>query len=100
MQKPLKNYAFIDSQNLNLGVKDQGWQLDFQRFRVFLKEKFGVAIAYLFLGYLPEHDKLYKALKRYDYRLVFKPVIKSKKHDVKGNIDAELVLQVMIDYEQ
>jgi hypothetical protein len=48
MQKPLKNYAFIDSQNLNLGVKDQGWQLDFQRFRVFLKEKFGVAKAYLF----------------------------------------------------
>ena len=33
------NYAFIDSQNLNLGVKSQGWVLDFTRFRIFLKYK-------------------------------------------------------------
>ncbi len=32
-------YAFIDSQNLNLGIKSQGWSLDFQRFRVYLKDK-------------------------------------------------------------
>ncbi len=27
------NYAFIDSQNLNLSIRDQGWVLDFRRFR-------------------------------------------------------------------
>lgn len=59
MKKPLKNYAFIDSQNLNLGVRDQGWQLDFRRFRVYLKDKYNVVKAYLFLGYLEEHEKLY-----------------------------------------
>lgn len=32
-------YAFIDSQNLNLGVQSQGWKLDFAKFRVFLKDK-------------------------------------------------------------
>lgn len=32
-------YAFIDSQNLNLGVRDQGWRLDFARFRVYLHKK-------------------------------------------------------------
>ncbi|MBL7158947.1 hypothetical protein ISS85_00520 [Candidatus Microgenomates bacterium] len=37
-----KNYAFIDSQNLNLGVLSQGWRLDFARFRVYLKEKYKV----------------------------------------------------------
>jgi uncharacterized LabA/DUF88 family protein len=56
--------------------------------------------AYLFLGYLPENQKMYNAMKQYGYELVFKPVIKSKKHDVKGNIDAELVLQAMIDYQK
>ena len=25
------NYAFIDSQNLNLAIRDQGWTLDFKR---------------------------------------------------------------------
>ncbi|OGG45476.1 hypothetical protein A2673_02445 [Candidatus Kaiserbacteria bacterium RIFCSPHIGHO2_01_FULL_50_13] len=29
------NYAFIDSQNLNLGVRAQRWELDFARFRVY-----------------------------------------------------------------
>ncbi|MCI0697616.1 NYN domain-containing protein [candidate division KSB1 bacterium] len=100
MKKPFNNYAFIDSQNLNLGVKDQGWQLDFQRFRVYLKDKYSVAKAYLFLGHLEEYEKLYQALKSYGYELIFKPVIRSDQHDVKGNIDAELVLQAMIDYEQ
>jgi uncharacterized LabA/DUF88 family protein len=100
MRKPLENYAFIDSQNLNLGIKDQGWELDFHRFRIYLKEKYGVTKAYLFLGYLPENEKLYKTLKRYGYELVFKPVIRSRKRDVKGNIDAELVLQAMIDYRK
>lgn len=50
MPEPGGNYAFIDSQNLNLGVQDLGWQLDFKRFRVYLKEKFHVRRAYLFLG--------------------------------------------------
>ena len=36
------NYAFIDSQNLNLGIKEQGWILDFKRFRVYLREKYGI----------------------------------------------------------
>lgn len=100
MQKPLKNYAFIDSQNLNLGVIDQGWRLDFHRFRTYLRKKYGVAKAYLFLGYLEENEKMYQALKSYDYELVFKPVIRSRDHEVKGNIDAELVLQSMIDYNK
>lgn len=44
----LKNYAFIDSQNLNLSVKDQGWRLDYKRFRRYMQDKYGVAKAFLF----------------------------------------------------
>ena len=60
MKKALENYAFIDSQNLNLGIKDQGWDLDFRRFRIYLQEKYGVAKAYLFFGYMPERERLYQ----------------------------------------
>jgi len=100
MEKTLENYAFIDSQNLNLGIKDQGWELDFRRFRIYLQRKHGVVKAYLFFGYMPEHEPLYQNMRRFGYELVFKPVVRTKNNTVKGNVDAELVLQAMIDYEK
>ena len=45
MKKDRNNYAFIDSQNLNLNIRNQGWILDFARFRLYLKEKYGDAAA-------------------------------------------------------
>lgn len=96
-------YAFIDSQNLNLGVKSQGWKLDFNKFRVFLKDKYNVRKAYLFIGFIPDNSGLYDRLKRQGYFLVFKPVLQSrnynKKIKIKGNVDAELVLHAMIQYK-
>jgi hypothetical protein len=41
--KKANNYAFIDSQNLHRGIKTLGWQLDYRKFRVYLREKYGVA---------------------------------------------------------
>ena len=52
------NYAFIDSQNLNLGVRDQGWKLDFGRFRVYLKDKYQATKAFLFIGYVAGNQAL------------------------------------------
>ena len=98
MKKKQNNYAFIDSQNLNLGVRGLGWKLDFQKFRVYLREKWSVQKAYLFVGYVPENQNLYRALQEYGYLLIFKPVLK-KSDGMKGNVDAELVLQAMIDYQ-
>lgn len=95
-----KNFAFIDSQNLNLGIRSLGWKLDFEKFRRYLKEKYGVTTAYLFLGYVPANQDLYSSLQKKGYVLVFKPVIPSQNGEVKGNIDADLVLQAMIDYEK
>ena len=46
MKKKTNNYAFIDSQNLNLSIRSLGWKLDFARFRVYLKEKYGVTKAF------------------------------------------------------
>ena len=42
MIKSSNNYAFIDSQNVNLAIRDLGWRLDFARFRVYLVEHYGV----------------------------------------------------------
>jgi len=94
------NYAFIDSQNLNLGIMELGWKLDFKRFRIYLAEKYGVKKAYLFIGYIPVNQRLYQSLQKSGYELIFKPVLQSKGGYVKGNIDAELVLQAITEYKK
>lgn len=97
MKNKENNYAFIDSQNLYRGIKSQKWLLDWERFRVYLREKYGVSVAYLFIGYIPEHNDLYDGLQKAGFVLKFKPVLPNGKDGVKGNVDADLVLQAMID---
>src|SRR3989344_3786615 len=94
------NFAFIDSNNLNLGTKEIGWRLDFKKFRVYLAEKHAVTKAYLFVGYLPGNQELYRSLQEFGYVLIFKPVMRGKDGEPKGNVDAELVLQAMIDLDR
>jgi uncharacterized LabA/DUF88 family protein len=100
MKKPQNNYAFIDGQNLNLAIQHLGWRLDFRKFRVYLSEKYGVGVAYYFLGFVEGNTGLYTSLQSYGYVLILKPTIRDKEGKVKGNCDADLVLQAMIDLNE
>jgi uncharacterized LabA/DUF88 family protein len=96
-------YAFIDSQNLYLGVKSQGWKLDWRKFRQYLHNKYDVSKAYIFIGQVPGNEPLYTFLQECGYVLVFKPTLEIKdkgKFKIKGNVDAELVLHAMIQYKK
>jgi len=98
--KKNKNYAFIDSQNLNLAIQDLGWKLDYKRFRIYLKDKFLVEKAFIFIGFVEKNKDLYKFLKKSGYEIIFKPTLKyrkDRKSYTKGNVDAELVLHTMIE---
>ncbi len=92
------NYAFIDSQNLNLAIQELGWKLDFAKFRVYLKEKYGCNKAFLFIGFIEGNASLYKSLQEAGFICIFKPTLRYKDGSTKGNCDAELVLQAMIEY--
>ena len=92
------NYAFIDSQNLNLSIREQGWVLDFARFRVYLTDKYCITKAFIFIGYVPQNQPWYTNLQKDGYILVFKPTLILPNGEVKGNVDAELVLHTMIEY--
>ena len=104
------NYAFIDSQNLNLGVQKIGWKMDWKKFRQWLADKYGVTHAYMFIGYLAENENLYELMHEHGYLVALKPTTEIKPPDVpgqteaekeaakptvKGNIDADLVLYAM-----
>ena len=98
MLRKRKNFAFIDSQNINLGIRNLGWKLNWRRFRVFLAEKYHVEKAFLFVGYIPANQHLYTSLRESGYELAFRPVLPPKDGQHKGNVDADLVLRVMAEY--
>lgn len=99
-KKSDNNYAFIDGQNLHAGVESLGWKLDHKKFRDYLRTELGVKKAYMFLGFMEEYQPLYSALQEAGYILHFKPLIRTEDNVIKGNVDADLVLQAMIDIER
>ncbi|MDO8622184.1 MAG: NYN domain-containing protein [bacterium] len=97
MKPAQDNIAYIDGANLYRGVKDLGWVLDYARFRIWLREKYGVTIAYLFIGLVPKYKDLYTDLQRAGYVLVFKETTINGEGIPKGNCDADLVLRAARD---
>lgn len=132
--KPKGNYAFIDSQNLNLGVQKIGWKMDWHKFREWLRAEHNVEKAFMFIGYLPDNEALYEQMYAHGFLVVLKPTLEirqrpastdqrstsdqqsalrasgqkerpgengakkteeAEKSQVKGNIDADLVLYAM-----
>ena len=111
-RKP-NTYAFIDSQNLNLGTQRMGWKVDWRKFRQYLADEHGVTKAYMFIGYMSENEALYEYMYELGFLVVLKPTVdmnvpkevatkaENNKNDdkekpaIKGNVDAELVLYAM-----
>ena len=94
------NYAFVDSQNLNLGIQKLGWRLDYRKFRVYLAEKYGVKKAYIFIGFVALNQSLYDHLQEAGFILKFKPTIPDADGKIKGNTDADLVLRATLELHE
>lgn len=122
--KQLANYAFIDSQNLNLGTQKMGWKMDWKKFREWLRDEYNVEKAFMFIGYMPDYESLYDQLHSQGYLVVLKPTLEmfhtedsngngngngqksdgkddksEEKKTAKGNVDADLVLHVMKEFK-
>lgn len=98
MARTGKNQAFIDGVNLHKGVQSLGWKLDYVEFLRFLRERHRVETAHLFLGYLEENARMYEVLRKMGYTLTFRPTLPDHKGEVKGNCDAELILNAVKGY--
>jgi uncharacterized LabA/DUF88 family protein len=72
------------------------WKLDLARFRIYLEKKYKVSKAYYFLGYLDEaQDKLYESIQSAGFILVFREHTSLMLGKKKGNVDSDIILQVM-----
>lgn len=94
----IKNIAYIDASNLKFWVSQSDWELDYKSFRSWLRDKFWVNKAVLFMGLMPEYADLYNYLQSIWYEIIFRPTITSKEWKTKWNVDWELILQIASDF--
>lgn len=97
MSKSENNFAYIDGANLHKGVENLGWRLDYKRFRIWLKDKYKVSQAYIFIGLVPKYKDIYTSLQEAGFTLVFKETTYDGEGKIKGNCDADLVLKATRD---
>jgi len=81
----------------------KGWDLDFKRFYIYLKDKYKITKAIIFIGKIKGMEKLYQYPQGCGYELVFKPTIRYRKKGgftYKGNVDVELSVYVIRNLEK
>ena len=93
------NWAFIDTQNLCRCLKEEGWKIDWSRFRSYLRDKLNVTKAVAFLGYIKEYEYLYQIMRKAGFTLEFREVTLLANGEVEGgNVDTDLTSYAM-DYK-
>ena len=88
---------YVDGNNFYRSAKELGFELDYKKFRGWLRQKYNPVNVYLFIGLVPERTKFYEHLQECGFILVFKQTI-SVGGFIKGNCDAELVLKTVSDF--
>ena len=97
MKNMLRVNIYIDGNNLYRGAKELGFEIDYKKFRHWLRQKYHTHQVYLFIGLVPDRVKFYEYLQECGFILVFKQTV-SVGGSVKGNCDAELVLKATSDF--
>ena len=88
---------YIDGNNLYRSAKELGFEIDYRKFRGWLRQKYNPTYVYLFIGLVPSRTSFYEHLQECGFILVFKQTI-SVEGTVKGNCDADLVLKTVSDF--
>ncbi len=88
---------YIDGNNLYRSAKKLGFEINYKKFRGWLRQKYNPNRVYLFIGLVPERTKFYEYLQSCGYILIFKQTV-SIGEKIKGNCDAELVLKTTSDF--
>jgi len=94
------NIAYIDNENLKLATRtsDDPWKIDMKRFRVYLRDKYKVETAYLFVGaFDKDKEGLYKMFGEFGYTVVFRLHAMEALGHKKGNVDTDIVFYMMKD---
>lgn len=93
----MKLNIYIDGNNFYRSAKELRFEINYKKFRGWLRQKYNPANVFLFIGLVPERVKFYEHLQSCGYILIFKQTV-SVGEKIKGNCDAELVLKCVSDF--
>lgn len=90
------NICYVDGQNLHLWVSSDGRAVDLKRLRIYLKDKFNIEEAYYYMWFLSEdQQELYNTLQKAWFIVVFREHSSTLKWKKKGNVDVDIVFEIM-----
>lgn len=95
------NIAYIDGQNLYMGTShaEQPWKIDCIKMRRYLFDQYNVTEAYYYIGtYEEKMEKLYVGLQNAGFLLCFRMHSDELSSSKKGNVDTDIVFDVMRDF--
>ncbi len=89
--------VYIDGNNLYRAAKELRFDIDYKKFRGWLRQKYNPQYVYLFIGLVPDRIKFYENLQESGFILIFKQTVPMC-GKIKGNCDAEMVLKIASDF--
>lgn len=93
------NIAYIDNQNLYMATSQSSepWHVDMRRLLIYLKRKYDVETARLFMGaYEESYAEMYQLFESMGYELVFREHIVAQTGKKKGNVDTDIVFEMLV----
>ena len=64
--------VYIDGNNLYRSAKELGFDIDYKKFRGWLRQKYNPVNVYIFIGFMSKKAGLYKYLQNSGYKLPWK----------------------------
>ena len=84
--------------NLQADCKKNNLEINFERFFVYLSERFTPDNIYIFTGYISRFETDYRAMEEIGYKYIFKEAIINKdENKIKANCDVEIALNGTLD---
>ena len=88
---------YIDSQNIHKAILDLWWIIDWEKYYIYIKNKYKLDKVKIFLGYINKYERFYKKLKNIWYEIVFKETLILPDGSIKWNVDIDIAINVLLD---
>ncbi len=94
-----KNIVYIDAQNVHKSLEIyHEWKIDWERFIIYLQEKYQAEKIKIFFGFVPKYQRLYNHLESIGYEVCFKEALILPDGKIKWNVDIDIAIFAVRDF--
>ncbi len=79
-------------------LRDDPWDIDLRKFRIYLERKYNVDKAYYYLGFVQDgirYEEIYDEIQSAGFVLVFREHNSAMLGKKKGNVDSDIIFSIM-----